>query len=111
MNGTSMATARTETPDRYERAMTAIDALLAERGLGRYATFSEVGEGEQFPDGTESMSGFVIDEAGCVHFFWTDWDEDRGRPTFGIWRAETPSDAWLSSGEYRAARASVGLDG
>ena len=64
-----MVTAQAQTPDHGERAMLFIDALLAERGLGRYATFSEVGEGEEFPDGTESMSGFVIDEAGRVHFF------------------------------------------
>ena len=105
-----MVAAQRTTRDRYERAMVAIEALLRERGIGRHATFFETGEGEEFPDGTESMSGSVIDADGRVFSFWTDWDEERVGPTFGIWREETPSDDWLTSEEYRAARAAVGLD-
>ena len=105
-----MVTARTRAPDRDERALAAVEALLAERGIGRHATFWDVGEGEDFPDGTESMSGNVIDSEGRVYFFWTDWDAVRGRPKFGIWREEQASEKWLVSKEYRAARAAVGLD-
>ena len=106
-----MVTARTPAPDRDERAMSAVATLLTERGMGRHATFFDVGEGEEIPDGTESTSGFVIDAEGRVYFFWTDWDADRGGPTFGTWRrVDPPPDAWLESEEYRAARVSVGLD-
>ncbi len=105
-----MATARTPAPDRDERSLAAVSALLVERGIGRHAIFWDVGEGEEFPDGTESMSGYVIDAEGRVHFFWTDWDAARGGPTFGTWRSVEPAGDWLKSREYRGARAAVGLD-
>ena len=63
-----------------------------------------------FPDGTESMSGNVIDAQGRVYFFWTDWDAERQGPKLGIWRKEEPEEHWLESREYRDARAAVGLD-
>ena len=105
-----MATVRTAASDRDERSLAAVSALLIERGVGRHAIFWDVGEGEIFPDGTESMSGNVIDSDGRVYFFWTDWDAARGGPTFGTWRPVAPADDWSRSGEYRAARAAVGLD-
>jgi len=96
--------------DRDERSLAAVAELLAERGIGRHGIFSDVGEGEMFPDGTESMSGHVIDADGRVFFFWTDWDAERGRPTFETWEPVTPSDDWLDSEEYRAARATAGFE-
>ena len=105
-----MVTARTPAEDRDERSLAAVSALLAERGIGRHAIFWDVGEGEEFPDGTESMSGNVIDAEGRVYFFWTDWDAERNGPAFGIWRREEPEEHWLESKEYRGARAAVGLD-
>ena len=106
-----MTAARAPLPDRYERSLAAIEALLPERVIGRHATFFEVGEGEEFPDGTESMSGSVIDSTGQVYSFWTDWDAARGGPTFDIWRRVEPPLDWSEDDEYRAARAAVGLDG
>ena len=105
-----MVTARTPAPDRDERALAAVSELLTELGIERHAIFWDVGEGEEFPDGTESMSGNVIDFEGRVYFFWTDWDAERGGPKFGIWRRDEPRDNWLEDGEYRAARVAVGLD-
>ena len=105
-----MATARTPAPDRDERSLAAVSELLVERGIRRHAIFWDVGEGEMFPDGTESMSGNVIDAEGRVYFFWTDWDAERNGPAFGIWRREEPEEHWLESREYRDARAAVGLD-
>ena len=55
--------------DTYERHVATLERLLAERGVGRYATFSEVGEGTFFPDGTEDASGFVVDQRGRVFFY------------------------------------------
>ncbi len=104
-----MATARTPAPDRDERALAAVEVLLAERGIGRHATFWEVGEGEEFPDGTESMSGNVIDIQGRVYFFWTDWDVEHGRPFLSTWVEVAAEPAWSTSDEYLDACAAVGL--
>lgn len=96
-------------PDRYERAVEAIHALMTELGLGRHALFDEVGEGMMFPDGTESMSGSVIDETGRIFMFWTDRDAARGRPVFTTWEEIDPASLWSEGGEYLEARADVGL--
>jgi len=97
-------------PDRFERAIAAVHVLIGERGIGRHALFGEVNEGTLFPDETEAMSGHVVDEQGRIHFFWTDWDAERQRPTFVIWREVLPEDRWLTDGEYLRARRAVGLD-
>lgn len=97
------------TPDRYERALAAIHTLIEARDIGRHAIFDEVGEGTAFPDGTESMSGHVVDEQERVFFFWTGWDAERGRPVFITWAEVTPESRWLTNGEYLDARAAVGL--
>jgi hypothetical protein len=96
-------------PDRYERALAAIHALIAEHKIGRYALFHEVGEGQRFPDGSEEMSGGVVDEQGRVYTFWTGWDDEHGRATFTTWERIEPEPALAKSREYRDARAMVGL--
>ncbi len=96
-------------PDRFERSVAAIEALLGDLGIGRHAIFHDVGEGTIFPDGTESMSGLVIDERGRVFMFWTDWDAARGRPVFTTWKQIEPEPALMASPEYRSARSAVGL--
>jgi|SRR3954470_18377473 len=96
-------------PDRYERAVSAIHALLDDLGIGRRALFHEVGEGKAFPDGSESMSGYVIDEQERIYAFWTDWDAARGRPVFTTWEQIEPEPALAASEEYQEARALVGL--
>ena len=96
-------------PDRFERSIEAVEALLDDIGIGRRAIFHDVGEGTIFPDGTESMSGLVIDEVGRLFFFWTDWDAARGRPVFTTWKQVEPEPSLSASKEYRQARASIGL--
>ena len=96
-------------PDRDERSIAAVEALLDDLGIGKRAIFDDVGEGTSFPDGTESMSGLVVDESGRVHFFWTDWDAARARPVFTTWREVEPEPSLKSSKEYRQARAMLGL--
>ena len=38
-----------------------MEALLDDLSIGRRVLFDDVGEGTIFPDGTESMSGLVVD--------------------------------------------------
>jgi hypothetical protein len=95
-------------PDRFERSLAAIEALLDDLGFGRRAIFDDVGEGTIFPDGTESMSGLVVDELGRVFMFWTDWDAARKRPVFTTWQQLEASEL-KESKEYRDARKAVGL--
>jgi hypothetical protein len=104
-----MIAERQYAPDRYERSVAAIHALLDELGIGRRALFHEVGEGMAFPDGSESMSGHVIDSSGQVFVFWTDWDAARGQPVFTTWQRIEIEPAMLTSREYQEARAAVGL--
>jgi hypothetical protein len=96
-------------PDRYTRAVAAIHALIEQRGIGRHALFHEVGEGTALPDGSEAMSGYVLDALGRTYFFWTGWDADHGRPVFTIWEPVERDPAWQTSDEYQQARAAVGL--
>lgn len=96
-------------PDRYERAVAAIHTLIAERGIGRHALFHEAGEGRAFPDGSEAMSGYVVDEQGRTYTFWTGWDAERGRATFTTWEPVELEPRMLASREYQEARAEVGL--
>ncbi len=97
-------------PDRFERALAAIHALIGERGMGRHALFGEVNEGTPFPDGTEAMSGRVLDEHGRVFAFWTDWDAERQCPVFVTWREVSPEAHTVADREYLEARRAVGLD-
>jgi hypothetical protein len=106
---TRRQTASTFAPDRYELAIEAIHRLITERGIGWHALFHEVGEGEAFPDGSESMSGGVFDEHGRTYSFWTGWDTDQGRAVFTTWERFEPEPRLLESREYREARAAVGL--
>src|SRR5690349_6524874 len=96
--------------DRFERAIAAIHDLISERGIGRHALFGEVNEGTLFPDVTEAMSGYVIDEQGRTYAFWTGWDVERQEPIFDTWRPVAPEQRWLTDREYLQARQEVGLD-
>ena len=100
----------TYAPDRFARALAAIDGLIGERGVGRHALFGEVNEGTIFPDGTEAMSGHVVDEQGRVFTFWTGWDAERQAPVFVTWREVGPDDRLNADREYLQARRAVGLD-
>jgi hypothetical protein len=102
-----MVAEQTPTPERYD--MVALRDLIAERVTERFATFDEVGEGEFFPNGTESMSGHVILEDGRVFFFWMDWDAERGGPTLGTWEEVEEDLSNDPSEEYQRAREAAGL--
>jgi hypothetical protein len=95
--------------DRDERALAAARDLIAERIVGRFAIFWDVGEGTMFPDGTEDMSGHVIDEQGRIYIFWTEWDASRNRPMFGTWKQIEGKLSNETATEYRRAREAVGL--
>lgn len=82
--------------------------LLTERGIRRYGLFDEVGEGTLFPDGTEAMSGHVVDEHGDVYFFWTGWDQTENRPIFVTWERIGAEPSWLRSAEFRQALEEAG---
>lgn len=97
-------------PDRFERALAAIHALIAERGVGRHVLFGEVNEGTPFPDGTEAMSGHVLDEDGRVYAFWTDWDSERQGTVFVTWREVRTDAHMVADQEYLEARRAIGLD-
>jgi hypothetical protein len=62
------------------------------------------------PDGTEEVSGHVIDERGRLFFFWLEWDERLGAPALNTWKPVRPQPRWVKSREYREAREAVGLD-
>jgi hypothetical protein len=103
-----MNTAQRATEERQMRSLAATHALIAERDLGRFATFLEVAEGEMFPNGMESMSGYVVVEDGREFFFWLDWDSEHGRPRLGTWKEVTEPSAETPRGEYAEALAAVG---
>jgi hypothetical protein len=88
-----------------------LDRLLREKGLERYALFFMTGEGEMLPDGSEKLSGCVIDDRGSVHSFWLGWSAELGQPVLTAWDEERPEASWLQSAEYRSARAAIGLGG
>lgn len=96
-------------PDEEERQAAALERLFTEKGLGRHGTFWEVGEGTFLPDGTEDLSGFVVDERGRIFFFWTGWDAERGEVAFETWRPVEPEPDWERDPEHRRARAAVRL--
>jgi hypothetical protein len=86
-----------------------LQQLLRERGIDRYGLFLVSGEGKTLPDGTESTSGFVVDQTARVHFFWLDWDGNYNRPTFKHFESVTPESDWLEDPEYRSALEAAGV--
>ncbi len=83
---------------------TALDQLVAREVPGRYAFFFVSGEDEVYPDGTEETSGYVIDEQGQIHAFWTGWDAASGAMILEQWEQVEEEPQWLQSIEYRRAR-------
>jgi hypothetical protein len=86
-----------------------LDELVRGRGLDRYAYFHVAGEGRFFPDGTEDVSGYVVDDRGREFFFWTGWEPERGAVTFRTWEEVKPRADHRPGAEERRARAAVGL--
>src|SRR5689334_15994768 len=77
---------------RDERSLAAASNLIAQRLTGRFAIYHDVGEGKVFPNGTEDLSGWVVDERGDHYFFWVDWDAGADQPILGTWQREESSD-------------------
>ena len=94
------------TGDRASRILT---ELIREKGLRRYGLFYVTGEGEAFPDGTESASGYVVDSHGRVFFFWLGWDHGRGLPCLVQWDEADQATTDRSDPEYRQACEAAGL--
>jgi hypothetical protein len=85
-----------------------LDRLLRERGIDRYGLFLVSGEGRILPGGVEATSGYVVDEAGAIHFFWMDWESTRNRINLTRWHEVAPDPAWLDEPEYCLALEAAG---
>ena len=89
----------------------AVARLLRERGIGRHALFLTQREGTVLPGGLESLSGFVLDEAGRVYGFWLAWDQDAQALTLAPFSlVENAAAAFADDVEYHAARRALGLN-
>jgi hypothetical protein len=88
----------------------AVARLLRDRGIGRHALFLTQREGIMLPGGLESLSGFVLDDAGRVHGFWLAWDEAAQSLVLApFYLVEDARDAFADDAEYHAARRALRL--
>ena len=88
-----------------------LERLIRERGLARFGIFHASGEGQLLPDGSESGSGYVVDESSRHYFYWLDWDVVRAHLALTRWQELGPTAfADLQDDpEYREARGAAGL--
>jgi len=88
-----------------------LERLIRERGLARFGIFHASGEGQLLPDGSESGSGYVVDERGRHYFYWLDWDVGRAHLALTRWQELEPTEFadLRDDPEYREARATAGL--
>lgn len=93
--------------DVQQRAV--LDRLIRAKGLEAHALFLVTGEGRDLPSGLEETSGYAIDPEGRVFRFWMGADPVTGTPALTTWRRVEPKPYWERKGEYRRARAAVGL--
>ena len=86
--------------------------LVVNKGFapGQYALFFVSGEGGSDDPDTEDASGFLIDRAGAVYYFWLAWNGPDGRPAITEWEQVDPEPSWEHEREYRDARRRVGLE-
>lgn len=83
--------------------------LIRARGLDRFELFGVSGEGTFFGNGYETSSGFVLDSAGRVFYFWMGPGPDKERAILSTWEEETPGADWADDAEYQLARGRLGL--
>src|SRR4051812_34281368 len=102
-----MIVEREQTAATSEAAL--LTRLLGERIQGRHALFFTSDEGTLLPDGTEAMTGYVIDEQGAIHAFALGWDAQQGPPALTRGRCKDPEPFWDNVEESREARRAVGL--
>lgn len=87
-----------------------LERLIRERGLEKYGTFFVSGEGKLLPDGSESGSGYVIDDSERVFWFWLDWDCEHQALSFTQWEQVVGEETvWGDDPEYLRARKAAGL--
>jgi hypothetical protein len=88
-----------------------LERLIRGRGLARFGIFHASGEGQLLPDGSESGSGYVVDERGRHYFYWLDWDAERAQLALTCWQELEPTEFAELEGdsEYRQARTAAGL--
>jgi hypothetical protein len=91
-----------------------LDDLLQKQGLqpGEYVLFLVSREGIFWPPATEEfeeMSGYVLNKQDQVFAFWVGWDEAHAIPALTEWMEIRAEPHWRDVGEYRRARASLGL--
>ena len=87
-----------------------LERLVQEKGLHRFGLFFVAGEDDLLPNGEEATSGYVINEDGTIHSFWTGWDTDRHEVVFAEWETVDEEPEWRGVGEYERARARAGLE-
>jgi hypothetical protein len=107
-NGVNSIVAKSQT-ERMACRSALMDDLLCQKGIRRYGLFGVTVEGRLLPDGSESASGFVIDEGGRVFSFWLGWDERQQRVAFTRWSEVRPESDWKEDTECREACRAAGL--
>jgi len=92
------------------RERTAVERLLANRGIRRCALFLTQREGLDLPGGLEAISGFALDASGSVYGFWLGWDPVRRDYTLApFYPVDEPEAQFAHDAEYRRARRALGL--
>ena len=72
--------------NRLARSVVAITPLILEQAAGRSPVIHVVPLGRRFPDGSEALSGQILDELGQAYRFETQWDAERDRVVLGSWQ-------------------------
>jgi hypothetical protein len=86
-----------------------LDRLIHEKHIDRYGLFAVTTEGTEFPDGSESASGFVVADTGDVFAFWLGWNETEHRVGLTDWTLVKPTPDWDEDEEYVAALRAAGI--
>lgn len=78
---------------------------------GKYATFHEVGEGEELPTGIESVSARVLTTDGTVRICNLKYDPEMGYYYLDVERSWPPEwiEKYQDNPEYIEARKKLGL--
>ena len=95
--------------ERAARRSALMDDLLCQQNIRRYGLFAVTTEGRRLPYGSESASGFGVDDAGRVFSFWLGCDEGQQQVAFTYWGEVKPEPDWEENEEYQQARRAAGL--
>ena len=100
-----------QTVDTQDQQLADLERLIEAQGVGRHAMFFHVGEGTYLPDGSEEITGYVLDTEGRAYYFALGWDLRRQTKALVTWEQVPIEPHWANVGEYRRAREVVGLGG